>query len=75
VSDATNLMLIVLVVLKLTGVIGWSWWWVLTPLWISLSPLVLVAGGLLALFLLWGLRWPMLRLRRLSVVYLRPPVP
>lgn len=24
-----------LVVLKLTGVIAWSWWWVLSPLWIS----------------------------------------
>lgn len=22
-------------VLKLTGVVGWSWWWVLSPLWIS----------------------------------------
>ena len=26
--------LIVLIVLKLTGVIAWSWWWVLAPLWI-----------------------------------------
>jgi hypothetical protein len=23
-----------LIALKLTGVIAWSWWWVLTPLWI-----------------------------------------
>lgn len=23
------------IVLKLTGVIAWSWWWVLSPLWIS----------------------------------------
>lgn len=23
------------VVLKLTGVIAWSWWWVLSPIWIS----------------------------------------
>jgi len=23
-----------LIALKLTGVIPWSWWWVLTPLWI-----------------------------------------
>ena len=22
--------------LKLTGYIGWSWWWVLSPLWIGL---------------------------------------
>ena len=25
---------IAFIVLKLTGVIGWSWWWVLAPLWI-----------------------------------------
>ena len=24
-----------LIVLKLTGVIAWSWWWVLAPLWIT----------------------------------------
>lgn len=21
--------------LKLTGYIGWSWWWVLAPLWVA----------------------------------------
>ena len=26
---------IVFVVLKLTGVIDWSWWWVMSPLWIN----------------------------------------
>ena len=35
-----------LIVLKLTGVIGWSWWWVvLSPLWISgilLAPVLCV---------------------------------
>lgn len=25
---------IAFIVLKLTGVIAWSWWWVLAPLWI-----------------------------------------
>ena len=24
--------------LKLTGYISWSWWWVLSPLWISALP-------------------------------------
>lgn len=23
--------------LKLTGYIAWSWWWVLSPIWITLS--------------------------------------
>jgi len=27
---------IVFIVLKLTGTITWSWWWVLSPWWISL---------------------------------------
>ena len=26
---------IVFIVLKLTGIINWSWWWVLSPLWIT----------------------------------------
>lgn len=26
---------VVFIVLKLTGVIGWSWWWVTLPLWIG----------------------------------------
>ena len=30
-----GLLTIVFVVLKLTGTIDWSWWWVLSPLWIS----------------------------------------
>lgn len=29
-----GLLTIVFIVLKLCGVIGWSWWWVLAPLWI-----------------------------------------
>jgi hypothetical protein len=31
----TGLLTIAFVVLKLTGVIDWSWWWVLSPLWIG----------------------------------------
>lgn len=30
-----SLLTIVFVVLKLVGAIAWSWWWVLSPLWIS----------------------------------------
>lgn len=30
-----GLLTIVFIVLKLTGVITWSWWWVLSPIWIS----------------------------------------
>ncbi len=30
-SDFLGLLTIVLITLKLTGVIDWSWWWVLSP--------------------------------------------
>lgn len=33
----TGLLTVAFVVLKLTGVIHWSWLWVLAPLWISAS--------------------------------------
>jgi hypothetical protein len=32
---------LIFITLKLTGVIGWSWWWVLSPFWI---PVLVVAG-------------------------------
>ena len=32
----SSLLTIVFIVLKLTGVIDWSWVWVLSPSWISL---------------------------------------
>ena len=31
----TGLLTVVFIVLKLTGIINWSWWWVLSPVWIS----------------------------------------
>lgn len=32
-----GILAIVFIVLKLVGVINWSWWWVLSPIWISWS--------------------------------------
>jgi len=29
-----GLLTILFIALKLTKVIGWSWWWILSPLWI-----------------------------------------
>lgn len=34
---------IVFIVLKLIGVISWSWWWVLAPFWIPLAIVILCA--------------------------------
>ena len=36
----TGVLTIVFVVLKLTHTIDWSWWWVLSPLWIPAAVLV-----------------------------------
>jgi len=38
---SVDLLLIAFIVLKLTGVINWSWVWVLAPFWIPL--LIVVA--------------------------------
>jgi hypothetical protein len=38
----TGLLTIAFVVLKLTGYISWSWWWVLSPIWISIGLLALI---------------------------------
>lgn len=36
------LLTIVFIVLKLIGKISWSWWWVLSPLWIFAAIALLV---------------------------------
>lgn len=33
---------IVFIVLRLTNVIDWDWWWVLAPLWVPLAIVLLV---------------------------------
>ena len=33
---------LVFIVLKLTGYIDWSWWWVLAPIWVPYSIVLLV---------------------------------
>ena len=44
-------LLILFVGLKLTGHIGWSWWWVLSPLWIAgLFALLCLAIALIVAF-------------------------
>ena len=37
-----GLLTIVFITLKLTNYIDWSWWWVLSPLWIPFVVIVLV---------------------------------
>lgn len=37
---------VVFIVLKLVGVIDWSWWWVLLPFWITLGLAILILLGM-----------------------------
>jgi len=37
------ILTIVFITLKLTGNIAWSWWWVLSPIWISFLLIVAIA--------------------------------
>ena len=37
-----GLLTVAFVVLKLCGVIGWSWWWVLSPIWITTTIALIV---------------------------------
>jgi Transmembrane Fragile-X-F protein len=66
-SAIPQITLITFIVLKLTGVISWSWWWVLSPLWIGGILLVVVVCALLI-----GLRWRARRQTRLWLEQLGP---
>lgn len=46
----TTLLTVAFIVLKLCNVITWSWWWVLSPLWI---PVVLIIFTLLIFMFLY----------------------
>ena len=37
-----GLLTIVFIVLKLMKVITWSWWWVLSPLWIGFAAAIVI---------------------------------
>ncbi len=39
-----GVLTIVFIVLKLLGHIDWSWWWVLSPIWISATVVVGILG-------------------------------
>ena len=39
-----GMLTILFITLKLTNYIDWSWWWVLSPMWLPLFILLLSAG-------------------------------
>lgn len=47
-----SILTLIFITLKLLGKITWSWWWVLSPAWISLALVVLLfAVAFVALYL------------------------
>lgn len=41
-TSISTLLTVLFVALKLTGVISWSWWWVVSPLWISWGLIIIL---------------------------------
>lgn len=49
----SGLLTIVFIVLKLTGNIDWSWWWVLSPIWLVvafISALLIIGFIVIAIY-------------------------
>lgn len=47
-----GLLTVLFVGLKLTGFINWSWWWVLSPLWIGALITIVVLLVVLLVYLI-----------------------
>jgi hypothetical protein len=43
---------VVLIALKLAGIIGWSWWWVVMPVWATVTLFAALISGFLLLLIL-----------------------
>lgn len=50
-----GLLAIVFITLKLIGYINWSWWWVLSPLWLPFS--VIVSFGVFVFIIMVAWAW------------------
>jgi membrane protein YdbS with pleckstrin-like domain len=44
-TSFSGLLFLVFLVLKLVGVIEWSWWWITAPLWIPVALVVVIFVG------------------------------
>jgi hypothetical protein len=47
-----GILTLIFITLKLTGHIAWSWWWVLSPMWIPLAIVlvILIIAGIVIAF-------------------------
>jgi hypothetical protein len=49
-SGILTILFVVFIVLKLTGNIDWSWWWVTSPLWLPLVLLLVTIIGVVVFY-------------------------
>jgi hypothetical protein len=49
-----GILTLIFITLKLTGHITWSWWWVLSPLWIPVSIIIIIASLITAFIMILG---------------------
>jgi hypothetical protein len=49
-SGILTILFVVFLVLKLTGNIDWSWWWVTSPLWLPLVLLLVTIIGVVVFY-------------------------
>ena len=52
----TGLLAVAFIVLKLCGVIDWSWWWVLSPIWIPAGIVLIVLAVIFCIIIIQNLR-------------------
>lgn len=46
-----EILQVVFIVLKITGLVSWSWWWITAPTWIALgfAAVILAFAGVIAI--------------------------
>lgn len=49
-----GMLTILFIGLKITGYINWSWWWVLSPIWISILVILIIIVILILYFIIKG---------------------
>lgn len=52
-----SVLTIIFIVLKLVGVINWSWWWVLSPLWINAILVAVIFVIIFVVYFIADERW------------------
>lgn len=54
--ELSTILFLIFLILKLTGNINWSWWWVTSPLWIPISLIILIGGFVVLIGLIFYLK-------------------